>query len=161
MNAGADMGSSRPYLLRAIYQWIVDNDCTPYLMVDASRQGVQVPAQAIRDGKVVLNMAPQAIVNLDMGNRELAFLTRFSGVSMQVRVPVSAITALYAQETGQGMMFQDEDPVASHQQGTRPDAPNAVPEDQAPAERGSRETSASADEHGKPRKGAPHLRVIK
>ena len=153
------MTSSRPYMLRAMYQWVVDNDCTPYLLVDAGHDGVQVPAQAIQDGKVVLNMAPQAIASLDMGNVEIAFLTRFSGVSMQVRVPIEAVMALYAQETGQGMMFQDETAIPGGQAPRA--AEEAAPAAKAPAQ-AEAESGASEEKVDKPKKkGAPHLRVVK
>lgn len=154
------MNSSRPYMLRAMYQWIVDNDCTPYLLVDAAHDGVEVPAQAIKDGKVVLNLAPQAISGMDMGNDEVVFLTRFSGASMRVRAPVAAVQAVYAQETGQGMMFQD-DPAATGDDGSTQHASDQ----NAPGESGESQSAApGADEPEKPEKparGAPHLRVIK
>ena len=144
------MSSSRPYMLRAMYQWIVDNDHTPYLLVDAEHVGVEVPPQAVKDGKVVLNLAPQAISGMDMGNEEIVFLTRFSGASMRVRVPVAAAQAIYAQETGQGMMFQDDDPALSA---------NPVP---AAAEQTSPEgAEAGAGFADRPARGAPHLRIIK
>lgn len=160
MSDEVTMTSSRPYMLRAIYQWIVDNGCTPYLLVDAGQEGVQVPAQAIQDGKVVLNLAPQAIANLDMGNQDIAFLTRFSGVSMQVRVPVEAAKALYAQETGQGMMFQDD----AMPGGQAPGAAASATSDTGSASAAGSEESVEtpeAEEPAKPKKGPPHLRVIK
>lgn len=158
MSNEVSMSSSRPYMLRAIYQWIVDNDCTPYLLVDASHEGVQVPPQAVKDGKVVLNMAPQAIASLDMGNQDIVFLTRFSGVSMQVRVPVEAARALYAQETGQGMMFQDEAVIPGGQAPKSASKPASELEGPVkPVESGQADDNQAA----KPKKGAPHLRVIK
>jgi stringent starvation protein B len=102
------MSSNRPYLLRALYEWIGDNDMTPHLLVDASCEGVQVPKAAIKDGRVVLNIAARAVVGLDMGNRELRFKARFGGVSQSVIVPMAAILAIYAQETGQGMMLPED-----------------------------------------------------
>ena len=102
------MSSNRPYLLRALYEWIGDNDMTPHLLVDASCEGVQVPKAAIKDGRVVLNIAARAVAGLDMGNRELRFKARFGGVSQSVIVPMAAILAIYAQETGQGMMLPED-----------------------------------------------------
>lgn len=102
------MSSNRPYLLRALYEWIGDNDMTPHLLVDASCEGVQVPKAAIKDARVVLNIAARAVVGLDMGNRELRFKARFGGVSQSVIVPMAAILAIYAQETGQGMMLPED-----------------------------------------------------
>ncbi|WP_232371332.1 ClpXP protease specificity-enhancing factor [Pseudomarimonas arenosa] len=103
------MTSNRPYLIRAIYEWIGDNQLTPYLLVDASIPGVAVPAQAIKDGRVVLNVASRAVARLDLGNDQISFMARFSGVSQQVKVPVQAVLAIYAQETGQGMMLPRDD----------------------------------------------------
>lgn len=99
------MTSNRPYLVRAMYEWIADNGLTPYLLVDAAVEGVNVPAQAVKDGRVVLNIAGRAVAQLELGNDEVRFMARFSGVSQSVRVPVAAILAIYAQETGQGMML--------------------------------------------------------
>lgn len=108
MSDAAPMSSNRPYLLRALYEWIGDNDMTPHLLVDASQDGVQVPRAAVKDGRVVLNIAARAVSGLDMGNRELRFKARFGGVSQSVVVPMTAILAIYAQETGQGMMLPED-----------------------------------------------------
>lgn len=102
------MSSNRPYLLRALYEWIGDNDMTPHLLVDATFEGVQVPKSTIKDGRVVLNIAARAVAQLDMGNREVRFKARFGGVSQSVVVPLAAILAIYAQETGQGMMLPED-----------------------------------------------------
>jgi stringent starvation protein B len=131
------MTSNRPYLLRALYEWIADNDMSPHLLVDAGREGVQVPASAVKDGRVVLNVAARAVAQLDIGNREVRFLARFGGVSQQVVVPIAAVLAIYPQETGQLVMLPDEGPNVA----PPPDEPPEPP------------TEA-------PRKG-PHLRVVK
>lgn len=102
------MGSNRPYLLRALNEWINDNGMTPYLLVDASKEGVRVPPQSVQDGRVVLNIAPRAVSQLVMDNHGVSFLARFGGVSQSVVVPVEAVMAIYAQETGQGMMLPDD-----------------------------------------------------
>jgi stringent starvation protein B len=142
------MSSNRPYLLRAIYDWISDNNLTPYVLVDATVKGVQVPPQVIKNGQVVLNLAMRAVANLDLGNDRISFQARFSGASQSIHIPVQAILALYAQENGQGMMFPAED-----EDGNTP-PPGPEPESTPPA--------SGADEGGdKPRRGAPHLRVIK
>lgn len=104
------MTSNRPYLIRAIHEWILDNDCTPYLLVDANAEGVEVPAEYIQDGKIVLNISPQAVEGLRLGNEEVGFLARFHGVSQLVSVPVSAVHAIYSKENGRGMMFTENDP---------------------------------------------------
>lgn len=147
--------STRPYLLRAIHQWVVDNGFTPYLLIDASVAGVEVPPESVRDGKVVLNLAPQAVAGLELGNEEVVFLTRFGGVSRRVRVPMAATRAIYAQENGQGMMFADE-----------PSAEDSS--DKAGPQPASVETEAAGDGKGKDKDRGdkssgkpPHLRVIK
>lgn len=131
------MTSNRPYLLRAIYEWICDNGLTPYVLVDATRPGIEVPVQSVKDGKVVLNLAPRAVTRLDLGKEQVSFMARFSGVSHAVSFPVSAVVAIYAQENGQGMMFPAEE-------GASDAVPGPEPEPPAP-----------------PPKGAPKLRVIK
>ena len=102
------MTSNRPYLLRALNEWICENGMTPHLLVDAGREGVRVPAVAVKDGRVVLNIAPRAVTRLVLDNREVRFLARFGGVSESVVVPMPAVLAIYAQETGQGMMLPDD-----------------------------------------------------
>ena len=142
----ASMTSNRPYLLRAIYDWISDNDLTPYMLVDASVDGVRVPPQVVKNGQVVLNLAMRAVANLDLGNEWISFQARFSGVSQAIHVPVRAVLALYAQENGQGMMFPAEEDDAP------PPAP--APDDTPPG-------SAEAASAEKPARGVPHLRVVK
>jgi len=114
------MTSNRPYLVRAMYEWIGDNGMTPYLLVDASHPGVQCPPQAVQDGRVVLNIAGRAVSSLQMGNEDIAFKARFSGVSQLVSIPMAAVQAIYAQETGQGMMLPDEGPAAQQPGGGLP-----------------------------------------
>lgn len=102
------MNSSRPYLVRALYEWIVDNDMTPYMLVDAFAEGAQVPQAHIEDGKIVLNISPNAADGLILGNQLIEFSARFSGVETAVIVPVIAVLAVYAQENGQGMLFAED-----------------------------------------------------
>ncbi len=103
------MNSSRPYFLRAIREWITDNELTPHLMVDAMQPGVNVPQQHVKDGKIVLNIASEAIQNLSMTNDWVNFDARFSGVVHRIRLPVMAINAIYAVENGRGMVFDQEE----------------------------------------------------
>ena len=121
------MTSSRPYLIRALYQWILDNDTTPYILVDAEIDGVIVPEQFVQDGKVVLNINPSAVNALDLGDEMICFNARFSGQPMEVFIPVLAVLAIYAKENGQGMMFNkepgDEPPSPT---GTDPDGSSAA-----------------------------------
>jgi stringent starvation protein B len=102
------MTSNRPYLVRAMYEWINDNGMTPYILVDAGYAGVMVPPQAVKDGRVVLNIAARAVTQLSLGDQEIHFLARFGGVSQSVRVPLAAVQAIYAQESGQGMALPEE-----------------------------------------------------
>jgi stringent starvation protein B len=103
------MTSSKPYLVRALYQWILDNDNTPYILVDTSSEQVSIPNGIASDGKVVLNLAPSAIQNLEMSNDFISFSARFNGVAEQLFVPVASLLAIYARENGEGMMFPSED----------------------------------------------------
>jgi stringent starvation protein B len=100
--------SRRPYLLRAMHEWICDSQCTPHVVVDAGVTGVEVPRQYVQDGKIVLNVSWTATSQLQLGNEELSFNGRFGGTSMHVRVPLAAVLAIYARETGQGMVFTEE-----------------------------------------------------
>jgi len=102
------MTSSRPYMVRALYEWIIDNDMTPYLLVDAMMAGVQVPQQFIEDGKIVLNISPSATEDMILGNQLIEFSARFSGAEQIVSVPTEAVLAIYARENGQGMLFAEE-----------------------------------------------------
>lgn len=103
-----DMSPNRPYLLRALHQWIVDNGMTPHILVNAEVENIQVPVSAIRNGKVVLNVDPAAVRGLEIGNDYLTCSARFNGASQTLFVPIFAILAVYARENGQGMMFADE-----------------------------------------------------
>lgn len=136
------MTSHRPYLLRALVEWINDNDMTPHLLVDAESPGVQVPSSAISDGRVVLNIAERAVVHLHIDNVAVSFTARFGGVSYPVHVPLSAVLAVYARETGQGMALPEE-PLA----GPEPDG-----DEPTPPSSGSEPPSVSK---------RPHLRIVK
>jgi len=131
--------SRRPYLLRAMHEWIGDSGYTPYVIVDAGVAGVDVPRQFVQDGKIVLNLSWSATDQLALGNDELTFSGRFGGAAMSVRIPVEAVLAIYARETGQGMIFTEDD--APPPRGEPPVQP-ARPEARSPAAR-------------------PHLKVVK
>lgn len=135
------MTSNRPYLLRAVYEWIGDNQMTPYLLVDARQPGVRVPTHAVKDGQIVLNIAMRAVSDLELANDAVRFHARFKGASQQVVVPLAAVLAVYAQENGQGMMFPPE-PVASV---PTPDVLTPVVAEASPA----------------PQRKGPTLRVVK
>ena len=116
------MTSSRPYLARALYEWIVDNGCTPYVVVNANRDDVHVPRAYVKDGQIVLNIAPSAVVGLKLDNDALEFNARFGGVAMQIYVPMSAVLGIYARENGQGMIFEPEDSPTNSPSPTTPDS---------------------------------------
>ncbi|GLS92149.1 stringent starvation protein B [Psychromonas marina] len=98
----------RPYLLKAFFNWIVDSECTPHIIVDATQPCVEVPEQFVEDGKIVLNIAPRSVMQFSMDDDAVAFNARFSGQPMQVYVPLYAIEGIYARENGAGTMFPEE-----------------------------------------------------
>ncbi|SDY34078.1 stringent starvation protein B [Lysobacter sp. yr284] len=161
--SSTSMTSHRPYLLRALYEWIADNGMTPHLLVDATRPAVQVPAHAVKEGKIVLNVAARAVSHLEMGNDFIRFSARFGGVSHPVNVPVGAVLAIYARETGQGMALPED---ASLEETALDDASDP-PEAAAPSPQLSAVPSdppPDGDDDGPhtptPRRGG-HLRIVK
>ncbi len=103
--------SRKPYLLRAMHQWMTDSGFTPHVIVKADAEDAQLPLAYASEGKIVLNISYAATQNLDLGNDEIAFQARFSGVIQQVRFPVNAVLGVYARETGEGMVFSEQDNV--------------------------------------------------
>ena len=103
------MTSSRPYLIRALYEWIVDNQMTPHILVEAAYPGTEVPQQFVENGKIVLNVGPNAVQGLALGNEAVSFSARFSGMVNHIMVPMGAVQAIYARENGRGMVFAEED----------------------------------------------------
>lgn len=102
------ISSNRPYLIRALYEWLVDNSLTPHLLVDASVDDVVVPSQFVEAGRIVLNIAPGAVRQLELGNNLISFSARFGGTPMNVLVPPSAVLGIYAKENRQGMLFLEQ-----------------------------------------------------
>ena len=145
------MRSNRPYLLRAFFDWIVDNDCTPYIVVDAHHPGVEVPQSYVTDGQIVLNVAPRAVSNFILDLEILAFSTRFGGMPIDIQVPVTAVVGIYSQENGQGMVFEHEP--SDDLPPTPPSGPKAV-------KKTSTQSPASPSDKA-PKKIKPALRVIK
>lgn len=146
----------RPYLLRAYFDWLLDNDLTPYLAVNAEYFGVRVPQEYVKDGQIVLNLSPNATGGLQIANEFVEFDARFRGVPQHIFIPMGAVMAIYARENGDGVMFEyeavyDEElmeqPTGFHE---------AVDNPPAQAEKSQTE-KAKGD---KP-KGASHLRIIK
>jgi len=117
--------SNRPYLLRALYEWIVDNNYTPHMLVDAKAEGVQVPVDYVEDGRIVLNAAPGAVRDLMMGNDEVSFGARFGGKPMTVILPIGAVLGIYARENGQGMLFPEEDSSETRPEPPEPPKPSS------------------------------------
>ncbi len=105
MSDTTSISPTRPYMIRAIYQWIEDNDLTPYLMVDATADNVQIPTEHVQDGRIVLNIASRATGNMSMENDFINFSARFGGVSQEIWVPITAVLGIYAKENSQGMFF--------------------------------------------------------
>jgi len=103
------MTSLKPYLIRAIYAWIIDNNLTPYLLVNATYPGCILPTDFIEDGRIVLNIRPEAVHNLNLDNQLISFNARFSGKGMSIEVPGKAVLAIYAKETGKGMFFDNDE----------------------------------------------------
>ena len=124
------MSSSRPYLVRALYEWILDNDSTPYVLVNADYPGTVVPEGFVEGGQIVLNLSPSAIRHLDMDNERVCFDGRFGGVAQQVWIPIAAVMAIYARENGQGMVFEIETetpPPEGHEPTPEPPKPGGRP----------------------------------
>lgn len=105
----APLKSRRPYLLRAMHEWISDNQQTPHIVVDATIQGVEVPRQYVQGGKIILNVSLSATSGLNLGNDGVVFRARFGAVTYDVSVPILAVLGIYARETGQGMIFSEAD----------------------------------------------------
>ena len=104
MNDASDAGSTRPYLIRALYEWCTDNGFTPYLAVSVN-ESVQVPLEFVQNGEIVLNIGLDATSSLKLGNDFIEFKARFSGTAREIMVPVEQVMAIYARENGQGMSF--------------------------------------------------------
>ncbi len=143
--------STKPYLLRALWEWCNDNALTPYLSVQVNAR-TQVPREFVRDGQIVLNVGPTATNKLQMGNDFIEFQARFGGVARQLSIPVGQVTAIYARENGAGMAFEvEEDESAALSEASFGDAPavSDTPPDEPPPER------------PRPESGRPWLQRIK
>lgn len=162
----SQLSPRRPYLLRAFYEWLLDNQLTPHLVVDVTLPGVLVPMEYARDGQIVLNIAPRAVGNLELANDEVRFNARFGGVPRQVSVPLAAVLAIYARENGAGTMFEPE---AAYDEEVA-----SLNDDEASDERESdtvmsvidgdkldHNDDTDPDDEPPPRGGRPALRVVK
>jgi len=135
--------SRRPYLLRAMHEWISDNLQTPHIVVDASMEGVEVPRQYVQGGKIILNISLNATSGLNLGNDGVVFRARFGATTYDVSVPIAAVMGIYARETGQGMIFSEAD------------APPPSPPPQTPPE------STPSPGGGEIKRSKPTLKVVK
>ncbi|MFT3898189.1 MAG: ClpXP protease specificity-enhancing factor [Thermomonas sp.] len=144
------MTSHRPYLLRALYEWIADNGLTPHLLVDATRPGVRVPTHAVKEGRIVLNIAERAVAHLQMDNDDVRFSARFGGVSHAVIVPIEAVLAVYARENGQGMELPPDNAAQA----------SASPVDAVPESDGTPPDDEPPSSEPPPKRGG-HLRIVK
>ena len=131
------MTSNRPYLLRALYDWICDNHLTPYVLVDATGDDLNIPHEFVEDGKIVLNLSPSAVRDLDLSDDYINFKARFSGKSMNVYFPQHAVQAIYAKENGRGMVFPEEevDPTDEPTSDTQTEKPVEKKEDKKKKDR--------------------------
>ncbi|EFT8259588.1 ClpXP protease specificity-enhancing factor [Salmonella enterica] len=157
----------RPYLLRAFYEWLLDNQLTPHLVVDVMLPGVHVLMEYARDGQIVLNIAPRAVGNLELSNDEVRFNARFGGVPRQVSVPLAAVLAIYARENGAGTMFEpeaayDEDVVSLNDDDNTAGAESETVMSVIDGDKPDHDDDSSPDdEPPPPRGGRPALRVVK
>lgn len=135
--------SRRPYLLRAMHEWISDNVQTPHIVVDASMQGVEVPRQYVQGGKIILNVSLSATSSLNLGNEHVSFRARFGAATYDVMVPIAAVLGIYARETGQGMIFSETD--------SPPPVPPQAPTESAPGNGNG----------GEAKRARPTLKVVK
>ncbi len=124
----AGMTTNKPYMIRAMHEWIVDNDCTPYIVFMADYPGVEVPQDFVRDGQITLNIALSAVRDLKLGNDFIEFNARFGGVPTNIVGPVSAVMAVFAKENGQGMGFEVEKPSTPPPNGDKPVGDSSIKE---------------------------------
>ena len=129
MSETTSITPTRPYMVRALYQWIEDNALTPYLMVDATAENVQIPTEHVQDGRIVLNIASRATGNMSMENDYIHFSARFGGVSQEIWVPLIAVMGIYAKENSQGMFFD-----ASEYENYKPKDESEVTAKKSPAD---------------------------
>lgn len=139
------MNSSRPYIIRALYDWILDNECTPYILVNAYHAGVEVPQEHVKDGQIILNISPLAVKDLLIDKDVVCFDGRFAGIPKHVRVPITGVLGIYAKENGQGMIFDSD----GDGETPAPTPPQTPPQ------------NTGEDKPAAPQKKKPSLRVVK
>lgn len=144
------VSSTRPYLIRAMAEWIEDNQFTAYLSVDVQLPGVQVPNQFSMQREVILNISPSAVRKLELSNEEVRFDTRFSGITHTIIVPIQAVLAIYAKETGKGIYFSRDGDI-------EPPPPYSPPPPNKPKSTHSNKSNVSNVRSAK----RPSLKVVK
>lgn len=142
------MKSQRPYLLRALFDWILDSGETPYILVDATFDEVRVPTEHVKDGKIVLNISPNAVRELEMDNDYVACSSRFSGKDFPIYLPIASVKAIYCKDSGVGMAFDDKTPQLQSE-----DATSAESESEEPQ-------SEEKKTHGSSSPSGPKLRLV-
>ena len=150
------MYNHRPYIIRAVYEWITESDCRPYLLVDALDEGVQVPPDCVQDNQIVLDISPMAVRNLELANELITFSARFSGQVHDISIPTASVISIYSCETGQGAIFEMD----GHGFTSIPVGPLEVETD----ENGSPLSPPGADDSPPPQqpvRGRPNLTVVK
>ncbi|MGG1956135.1 ClpXP protease specificity-enhancing factor [Enterobacter cloacae] len=162
----SQLSPRRPYLLRAFYEWLLDNQLTPHLVVDVTLPGVLVPMEYARDGQIVLNISPRAVGNLELANDEVRFNARFGGVPRQVSVPLAAVLAIYARENGAGTMFEpeaayDEDVASLNEDDATGERDSDTVMSVIDGDKPDRQDENDPDDDPPPRGGRPALRVVK
>lgn len=155
------MTPRRPYLVRAFYEWLVDNELTPHLVVEAHLPGVRVPLEFVQDGQIILNVAPRAVGNLEISNDTIMFNARFSGRPHSVIVPMYAVQAIYARENGAGTMFEPEDGyIAEMEAGIEEEQVSSLTGVDTEKPESEAVTHDTISEGMKP-KGRPSLKIVK
>jgi stringent starvation protein B len=144
--ANRTIGHQRPYLLRAMHEWMVDNGLTPHIVVDATQDGLMIPREHVSDGKLVLNVSYSATRDLSITNELATFEARFDGIAQLLEIPIAAVLGIYARETGQGMVFSDEEPARGPRVTGKKDS-------------GDRDALVPGQITTK--RGRPHLRIVK
>jgi stringent starvation protein B len=153
-----EMTSARPYLLRAMHEWLSDNDQTPLMLVDATRPSVSVPPGHVKEGRIVLNVSWSATQGLEMGNDTITFSARFGGVARAIEFPVEAVLGIYSRENGQGMQFTGE----AFPQGDAAARPDGAESGGSVSSSAGHDSDGDDDPDGPPDgSGPPRLRVVK
>lgn len=154
------MTSTKPYIIKAFYSWIIDNNCTPYILVNAEFDRVVVPQQYVENGQIVLNISMSATHNLELDNDFVSFSARFAGIAHNVFIPIESVLAIYAKENGRGMIFSDDE---NHETEIGSDSDSDGDEDKKGGgnTENNKTLSSSSTNKGKKPKGKPNLTVVK